>query len=234
MQFKTEKISEHITRIHGFCTEFMYLIEGSKAAVLIDTGCGFYSLKNCIHNLTNKPLKVLITHGHVDHAMGANEFEEIYLNHKDKSVYQLHSEKGFRQEGDVFELGGIHVVIYELPGHTLGSVVMLIPEERTILLGDACNPFLFLFDKFSTGLASYEKNLRALQKKIAGKYDRVLISHGNGDSKPTTLEDVLKVCQDIRSGNVTDRNFVFSGETHPLADNGTYTFICYDKKRIEE
>ena len=74
MQFKTEKISEHITRIHGFCTEFMYLIEGSKAAVLIDTGCGFYSLKDCIHNLTNKPLKVLITHGHVDHAMGANEF----------------------------------------------------------------------------------------------------------------------------------------------------------------
>lgn len=146
MQFKTEKISEYITRIHGFCTEFMYLIEGSKAAVLIDTGCGFYSLKDCIHNLTNKPLKVLITHGHVDHAMGANEFEEIYLNHKDKSVYQLHSEKGFRlegcmkgcvrkrayqrnryvpsapfekfhnlQEGDVFELGGIHVVIYELP-----------------------------------------------------------------------------------------------------------------------
>ena len=171
----------------------MYLIEGSKAAVLIDTGCGFYSLKNCIHNLTNKPLKVLITHGHVDHAMGANEFEEIYLNHKDKSVYQLHSEKGFRlegakglcpekgliketdmipsapfekfhnlQEGDVFELGGIHVVIYELPGHTLGSVVMLIPEERTILLGDACNPFLFLFDKFSTGLASYEKNCRKI------------------------------------------------------------------------
>ena len=96
---KTEKISEHITRIHGFCTEFMYLIEGSKAAVLIDTGCGFYSLKDCIHNLTNKPLKVLITHGHVDHAMGANEFEEIYLNHKDKSVYQLHSEEGFRLEG---------------------------------------------------------------------------------------------------------------------------------------
>ena len=31
--------------------------------------------------------------------MGANEFEEIYLNHKDKSVYQLHSEKGFRLEG---------------------------------------------------------------------------------------------------------------------------------------
>ena len=86
-----------------------------------------------------------------------------------------------------------------------------------------------MFDKLSTGLASYEKNLRALQKKIAGKYDRVLISHGNGAAKPTTLEDVLKVCQDIRSGNVTDRNFVFSGETHPLADNGTYTLSAMTK-----
>ena len=128
----------------------------------------------------------------------------------------------------------IATIVQILNPAPVNSPPMLIPEERTILLGDACNPFLFLFDKFSTGLASYEKNLRALQKKIAGKYDRVLISHGNGDSKPTTLEDVLKVCQDIRSGNVTDRNFVFSGETHPLADNGTYTFICYDKKRIEE
>ena len=99
MQFKTEKISEHITRIHGFCTEFMYLIEGSKAAVLIDTGCGFYSLKDCIHNLTNKPLKVLITHGHVDHAMGANEFEEIYLNHKDKSVLHIPQELRIRSRG---------------------------------------------------------------------------------------------------------------------------------------
>lgn len=53
------------------------------------------------------------------------------------------------------------------------------------------------------------KKFTSATEKIAGKYDRVLISHGNGDSKPTTLEDVLKVCQDIRSGNVTDRNFVF-------------------------
>ena len=43
---------------------------------------------------------------------------------------------------------------------------MLIPEERTILLGDACNPFLFLFDKFSTGLASYEKFTSATEKKL--------------------------------------------------------------------
>lgn len=113
------------------------------------------------------------------------------------------------QEGDVFELGGIHVVIYELPGHTLGSVVMLIPEERTILLGDACNPFYSCLTNFPRDLLPMKKIYERYRKKIAGKYDRVLISHGNGDSKPTTLEDVLKVCQDIRSGNVTGSQFCF-------------------------
>ena len=99
MKFKTERISEHITRIYGFCTEMMYLVEGEKDAVLIDTGSGYFSLKQCVDQLTDKPVKVLMTHGHVDHAMGAGEFEEIYLNHKDEAVYREHAKKEFRLEG---------------------------------------------------------------------------------------------------------------------------------------
>lgn len=95
MKFKTERISEHITRIYGFCTEMMYLVEGEKDAVLIDTGSGYFSLKQCVDQLTDKPVKVLMTHGHVDHAMGAGEFEEIYLNHKDEAVYREHARKSF-------------------------------------------------------------------------------------------------------------------------------------------
>lgn len=265
MEFKTEKISEHITRIYGFCTEMMYLVEGEDAAVLIDTGSGYFSLKQCVEKLTDKTVKVLMTHGHVDHAMGAGEFDEIYLNHRDEAVYRVHSEETFRlaglagmcaeknaitpedmipsapfekfhdlKEGDRFDLGGIQVVIYELPGHTQGSVVMLMPEERTLLLGDACNPFLFLFDEFSTGLVSYEKNVRELQKKVEGTYDKVLMSHGDGIGKVSTIEDVLKTCEDIRKGNITDGYFDFMGEKHYFADNGTDTYICYNKERIEE
>ena len=265
MKFKTERISEHITRIYGFCTEMMYLVEGEKDAVLIDTGSGYFSLKQCVDQLTDKPVKVLMTHGHVGHAMGAGEFEEIYLNHKDEAVYREHAKKEFRleglagmnaegnaitekdmipaapferfrdlKEGDSFELGDVQIVIYELPGHTQGSVVMLIPEERTLLLGDACNPFLFLFEEFSTGLATYEKNLREFQKKIEGTYDKILMSHGDGTGKISTIEDVLKTCEDIRKGNIKDGYFDFMGEKHYFADNGTDTHICYNKQRIEE
>ena len=52
MKFKTERISEHITRIYGFCIEMMYLVEGEKDAVLIDTGSGYFSLKQCVDQLT--------------------------------------------------------------------------------------------------------------------------------------------------------------------------------------
>ncbi len=49
------------------------------------------------------------------------------------------------KEGDVFDLGGISVEIYACPGHTKGSLCMLVREERTLITGDACNTFTFLF-----------------------------------------------------------------------------------------
>ena len=39
--FKTEKVSDRVTRIFGICTELMYLVEGEDKAALIDTGSGF-------------------------------------------------------------------------------------------------------------------------------------------------------------------------------------------------
>ena len=73
--FRTEKVTERITRIYAFATELMYLVEGTEKAVLIDTGSGIGSLKACVEQLTDKPVVVLVTHGHVDHAMGAAEFD---------------------------------------------------------------------------------------------------------------------------------------------------------------
>lgn len=86
--FKTEKVTERITRIYAFATELMYLVEGTEKAVLIDTGSGIGSLKACVEQLTDKPVIVLVTHGHVDHAMGAAEFENVYMSHEDDYIYE--------------------------------------------------------------------------------------------------------------------------------------------------
>ncbi len=45
LQFSTEAVSPHITRIYAFATELMYLVEGRTQNILIDTGSGYGSLK---------------------------------------------------------------------------------------------------------------------------------------------------------------------------------------------
>lgn len=99
LEFRIEKVTDEITRIYGFCTELMYLIEGKNKCALIDTGSGFGSLKRVVDRLTDKPVVVLLTHGHTDHAMGASEFDEVYMNHEDDFIYAKHGDNGFRLSG---------------------------------------------------------------------------------------------------------------------------------------
>ena len=48
-------------------------------------------------------------------------------------------------EGDCFDLGGVHVDVYETPGHTPGGLSYLVREQRLLITGDACNPNTLLF-----------------------------------------------------------------------------------------
>ena len=247
LTFQAEKISPRVTRIFAFNTELMYLVEGDDRAALLDTGSGFGSLRACVEALTDKPVTVLLTHGHTDHALGAAEFEEVYMNPLDEAVYAKHSAMPFRarsgalwpdyaelrpdqiipamafsdihplQAGDVFDLGGVTVECFACPGHTPGSLVFLLPEERMLLLGDACNDRTFLFDEFAASVPDYRAALMTLDAQTAGRYDRVLLSHGDGEGVPDMLRRVIAVCDDILAGRSDAQPFEFLGDCGLLA-----------------
>ena len=61
----------------------MYLIEGNTKALLIDTGTKCDKLDEVIRNITTKPLNVVLTHAHPDHAGNIRFFDEIYLHAND-------------------------------------------------------------------------------------------------------------------------------------------------------
>lgn len=88
--YEAEKVNDDITVIRSKSRELLYLIQGEKEAVLIDAGLLVGNLKELLSNLTNLPFKVLLTHGHVDHAPGAALFEEVFLNKKDLELYRRH------------------------------------------------------------------------------------------------------------------------------------------------
>ncbi len=77
-----EKIKDGIYRLNEFDGTNCYLVIGSEKAMLIDCGTGFCDLKGAVKEITDLPLIVAATHGHVDHIGGMGQFESIYI-HKD-------------------------------------------------------------------------------------------------------------------------------------------------------
>lgn len=86
--YTSEKITDSVTAIRSLSGEILYLIEGREKAVLIDTCAGVGHLRRFVEELTEKPVTVLLSHGHIDHAMGAPEFGQVYMNQKDIPLYQ--------------------------------------------------------------------------------------------------------------------------------------------------
>lgn len=236
MNFTSEKINERLYRIKDAFGVAMYLVIGEQKCMLIDTGYGVPGLKDYIHTLCKLPVIVCLSHGHIDHAMGAGEFHEIYMNPADIGCFHRHADehlrKSFRDiffpeiqidvipasnkdflplaDGMVFDLGDIHVEAISTPGHTLGTMMFLIKEDRSIIFGDGCGPGTLLMEDFSTDISTYISSLEKI-KKIEDSYDTIYRFHGTCISEKCLLDNVLQCCKDILQGKdekiqITDEN----------------------------
>lgn len=273
--FKSKKLNNHLTLITTLTAENLFLIEGRDQAILVDTSEGAGNLKDFVEKLTSKPLTVVLTHGHIDHAMGAAAFDKVYMNPADQGVYERMSDIPQRKEylamsvpsdqraavtnlpmldadgaeqkflplndGETFDLGGITVQAYSVAGHTPGMMVLLLVEDRILIAGDAANTATFLFDDYCPTVSEYQANLKALDQRLKGKYDRVFLSHHDLEAPQDLLQRVITVCQEVIDGKADDQPFDFMGRTVHIAkavgDNfvrqdGGFGNLIYDKNKI--
>ena len=133
MLYTTEKIHPQVTRIWDVSHTACYLIEGDEEAVLVDSGIGAGSLKAAISGLTDKPVTVLLTHGHLDHAMGAAGFDRVYLNPADRELLNLHGDVSLRM-GYVSGAAAMGSDPAVIAGVTAADYLPAIPAEQTIPL----------------------------------------------------------------------------------------------------
>ncbi len=80
--YPTKEIARDTYIICDFGFANCYLLVGQDRALLIDCGVGIGDMKGAVEKITDKPLVVVGTHGHVDHIGGDGQFDKIYL-HKD-------------------------------------------------------------------------------------------------------------------------------------------------------
>lgn len=80
--YEIQKIGEGTWRISEYAVS-VFLLEGTEKALLLDTGAGIGDLKAEAEKLTHLPLIVVNTHGHIDHAGGNQQFDEVHLARAD-------------------------------------------------------------------------------------------------------------------------------------------------------
>ena len=138
------QIDEHtwIGNGHRVYNESLYLVEGSDRAILIDAGTVIPGLDKIVAKITSKPVTMMLTHAHGDHAGGVGPFPEVYLNAGDMPLVSNNkrSYKGqikYINDGEVIDLGGREIEVVFTPGHTAGSATFFDKARHYGFSGDA-------------------------------------------------------------------------------------------------
>lgn len=221
-KYRYEKLSQHIYRIIDLMDVCCYLVIGNEKACLIDTCSGFGNIKEVVNKITDKPVFVILTHGHHDHTGGSILFDEVYLNRKDLPILHHFGQIDKRYEDiksflpnveisiddilpvkendllpledeQIFDLGGLHIKMICVKGHTPGMMCPLIIEERTIIFGDACGVAVMLLDEYSSCVSEYRNSLHRL-KNYESEYDIIYRNHGTFFSRKNLLDNVIECC----------------------------------------
>ena len=190
-----------------------YLVsDRNGAAIFIDPAAETPVIMDWIKSNSLILKAVLLTHGHVDHVAGLddNSFSdalngEIYLNHGDSEMVTnppkglarsfgfsfdgISSFKGMK-DGDELSFGDIRVKVIATPGHTEGSVCLLIREgegESVLFSGDT----LFAQSVGRTDLPGGDTNaLNSSLKKLALLPPELTVYPGHGPS--TTIFNEMR------------------------------------------
>ena len=251
--YRVSSIGPGLYRIENSAV-FMDLIVGSHHALLFDTGYGYGDLRSLIRSITELPLYVVNSHGHVDHACGNAQFGIAYIHPADMALCREHNGPQMRQaeletsvvppdfdleahlllgpgeltpvgEGDTFDLGGVTLEVVHLPGHTAGSIGLWCPERRLLYVGDAMNCFVWLFLPEAQSLRTY---IRSLHTAAALPFTHMIQSHEPEPVPREKLADYLDLAEhlDFDQGVPVPAPLGYEGETRICTRNG----IHYDDR----
>ena len=186
---------------------FCYILacEETRAAVIIDPGGDADLLLAVIHELDLKPLFIINTHCHPDHTCGneairaatgaavvRHEADELLL--QDPEAQEYFARQGFPpslpadtavKDGDLLEFGKYTLKIIHTPGHSPGSICILVDDN--LFTGDSL--FVGAAGRVDVPGGDFTTLITSLADKIAvlPGATKVWPGHDYGDSRTSTV-----------------------------------------------
>ena len=204
MTIKTLQVGPIMTNCYLLCDE------DAKVCALIDPGDDAARVEQLVGQSGCALKYILLTHGHFDHTSAVRPLLErypdvpVYIHEKDSvtgrggellftRVDEQHQR--YYKEGDVLPLGGLSLRVMETPGHSEGSVCLLLDREHVIFAGDTL--FRCSCGRCDFPGGSYPKLLASLGRLAALESDwRVLPGH----DRETTLDFERRMNPYMRQG----------------------------------
>lgn len=180
-------------------------------AAIVDPGGDLPRIMEAIAQLGVTPEKILLTHGHIDHAGAAADLADALSvpiegpHEADAFLLAGLAEQGKRfgitdarnvtptrwlTEGDSVTVGRLSFNVLHVPGHTPGHLVFVAERERFALVGDTL--FAGSVGRTDFPYGSHEELITGIKTKLLPLGDDVTILPGHGPASTIGAE---------RSGN---------------------------------
>ncbi len=170
----------------------------SRNAIVFDVPCDGKGIYTRLKDNGINVVGVLLTHGHFDHIMGANELRQaasikIYAcedeqdvcenthNNCTEQVGRLYTVKcnKYLKDGEEIDIEGIKCRLIETPGHTKGSSCYYFEDEGILISGDTL--FCGSIGRSDLPTGSESTLIRSIKEKLMCLPDDVKVYPGHGD-----------------------------------------------------
>lgn len=179
--------------------------EDTKKAVLFDPADAPEYIVGVMEELGVELEAILLTHGHFDHIMAANQLKKkygvkVYAHEEEAEVakephlnlsgqfgggYTLDVDVCVK-DGDILQLAGFDMRILHTPGHTKGSVCYYLEKEALLFSGDTLFAGSVGRSDFPTG--SGATLIRSIKEKLAVLPEDTLVLPGHGEQSDIGYE----------------------------------------------
>lgn len=230
MDYEIIKIDEQTWRIEDAGVRF-FLLEGSKKALLIDSGMTVHNAREIAASLTDLPVELLNTHADIDHIGSNKEFDTVYMNPAEYNNYSKHVDVKRLTEitpvwdGDILDLGERPIQIITQPGHTPGSIALLDGKRRVLFGADSIQDGnIFMFGP-QRNLPAYLHSLKKM-KRYENQFDTIYPSHGTFPLPAGVIQELIDGVEKLLRKEIPSTSASFKGMELKAYHIGAAGLLC--------